>query len=191
VINILAFAGSTRTGSFNKKLVKIAAQGAEKAGAIVTVIDLLDFPMPLFSEDIESETGIPEAARNLKKLMIASQGFLIASPEYNSAFSPVLKNAIDWVSRVEKEDEPPLQAFKGKFAALMAASPGPLGGIRGLVMVRMLLANIGVTVLPDQQTIRNAYKAFNDEGSLIDDKKQDLILNLGKELAVTLFKMTA
>jgi NAD(P)H-dependent FMN reductase len=171
--------------------VKIAAQGAEKAGAIVTVIDLLDFPMPLFSEDIESETGIPEAARNLKKLMIASQGFLIASPEYNSAFSPVLKNAIDWVSRVEKEDEPPLQAFKGKFAALMAASPGPLGGIRGLVMVRMLLANIGVTVLPDQQTIRNAYKAFNDEGSLIDDKKQDLILNLGKELAVTLFKMTA
>lgn len=191
MINILAFAGSTRTGSFNKKLVKIAAQGAEKAGAIVTVIDLLDFPMPLFSEDIESETGIPEAARNLKKLMIASQGFLIASPEYNSAFSPVLKNAIDWVSRVEKEDEPPLQAFKGKFAALMAASPGPLGGIRGLVMVRMLLANIGVTVLPDQQTIRNAYKAFNDEGSLIDDKKQDLILNLGKELAVTLFKMTA
>src|SRR6266446_5332539 len=96
---ILAFAGSTRAASFNKRLVRIAARGAEAAGAEVTVIDLRDLPLPLFDQDQEAAEGPPENAKRLKALMVASDGFLIASPEYNSSISAVLKNTIDWASR--------------------------------------------------------------------------------------------
>lgn len=186
---ILAFAGSSRKESFNKKLVKIAALGAREAGAVVTMIDLADYTMPLFNQDLENEQGMPENARKFKKLMIEHDAFIIASPEYNSAFSPLLKNVIDWASRAESDDEPPLVAYQGKMATIMAASPGALGGLRGLVFLRMLLANIGVTVLPDQQAIRQAYKAFNDDGSLIDDKKQKSVLGLGSQLAISVDKL--
>ena len=96
---ILAFAGSARKDSLNKKLLKIAAAGAQTAGADVTLVDLADFELPLFNQDLESEQGMPEKAGEFKRLMIAHDGFLIASPEYNSAFSPLLKNTIDWASR--------------------------------------------------------------------------------------------
>ena len=126
---ILAFAGSTRRESFNKKLVAIAAQGAREAGAEVTLIDLKDFPLPLFDQDLEAEQGMPEIGKKLKKLFIDHDGLLIASPEYNSSFPAVLKNAIDWVSR-PAPGEPSLVAFRGKVATLMSASPGALGGLR-------------------------------------------------------------
>ena len=180
---ILAFAGSSRKDSFNKKLLAIAALGAQEAGANVTLVDLADYPMPLFNQDIETAKGIPENALKFKKLLIDHDAFIIASPEYNSAFSPLLKNTIDWASRAESDEEPPLVAYHGKLAVIMAASPGALGGLRGLVFLRMLLANIGVTVLPDQQSIGQAYKAFHDNGSLIDDRKQKIVLGLGQKLA--------
>src|SRR5271156_3839779 len=110
---ILAFAGSLRRDSFNKKLVSIAAQGAKKAGAEVTIVDLKDFPLPLFDQDFEAEQGIPDMGKKLKKLFIDHDGLLIASPEYNSSMTGVLKNAIDWVSR-PGPGEPPLVAFQGK-----------------------------------------------------------------------------
>ncbi|WP_245598785.1 NADPH-dependent FMN reductase [Methylomicrobium lacus] len=179
---ILAFSGSARKNSFNQRLVKIAAQGAEQAGAEVTVINLADFPMPIFNQDDEAEHGIPDAARAFKNLLIEHDGFLIASPEYNSAFSPLLKNAIDWASRREG-DEAPLLAYRGKVAAIMAASPGALGGLRGLVFLRLLLSNIGVTVLPEQQAIVQADKALHPDGYLNDAQLQAAVLNLGARLA--------
>ena len=177
---ILAFAGSARKDSLNKKLLKIAAAGAAAAGAEVTLVDLADFAMPLFNQDLESEQGMPEKAGEFKKLMSAHDGFLIASPEYNGAFSPLLKNTIDWASRSESDDEPPLVAYRGKTAAIMATSPGGLGGMRGMVMLRMLLGNLGVMVLPDQQAVPNGFKVFNDDGSMNDGKLEKRIRTLGE-----------
>lgn len=186
---ILAFAGSSRKGSINKKIVAIAANAAEKHGAKVTLIDLADFPMPLYNQDLENEHGMPERAHDFKQLLIEHDGFLIASPEYNSAFSPLLKNVIDWASRTETENELPLLAYKGKYASIMAASPGALGGIRGLVFLRMLLANIGITVLPGQQAIPHAFKAITKDGTLSDSQQQLAIENLGIDLLQVLNKM--
>ena len=179
---ILAFAGSSRKNSFNRKLLMIAANGAEKAGANVTVIDLADYPMPIFNQDLESEQGMPEKADEFKSLLIEHDGFIIASPEYNSAFSPLLKNVIDWASRPESKDEPPLVAYNGKVAVIMAASPGTSGGLRGLVFLRMLLGNIGVTVIPDQIAVPQAMKAFAEDGSLIDERRQQAVVDLGAKL---------
>ncbi|MGI0008244.1 MAG: NADPH-dependent FMN reductase, partial [Nitrosopumilaceae archaeon] len=153
---ILAFAGSTRTDSFNKKLIKIATNGARDAGAEVTVIDLHDFPMPVYDGDLEQRDGLPATARKLKDLMLSHQGFLISSPEYNSSISGVLKNTIDWTSR-QSQGEIPLACFKNKVAGLMSASPGGLGGLRGLVHVRAILENIGVLVIPEQIAVAKAH----------------------------------
>jgi len=172
--------------------VKIAADGAREAGADVTLISLREFPMPLFDEDFESENGKPEKAKELKQLMIEHDGFLISCPEYNSSISAVLKNAIDWVSRPDEGDAPGgLAAFQGKVVSLMSASPGGLGGLRGLVHVRAILGNIGCIVLPDQVAVSAAFKAFNDDGSLADEKKHQRIAQLGKSLAQTLEKLRA
>lgn len=180
---LLAFAGSSRKGSFNKRLVRIAAAGARQAGAEVTLVDLGDYPMPIFNEDLESDRGMPEKAREFKNLMVEHDGFLIASPEYNSSYSPLLKNAIDWASRSESESEAPLSAFRGKTAVLMAASPGGYGGIRGLAVLRMLLANLGVILLPDQVAVPFASRAFLENGSLADEKQQETVIKLGVSLA--------
>jgi len=185
---ILAFSGSARKDSYNQKLVKIAAVGAEKAGAEVTLINLADFPMPIFNQDLESASGLPAEARAFKNLLIEHDGFLIASPEYNSAFSPLLKNAIDWATRREG-DEAPLLAYKGKVAAIMSASPGVLGGLRGLVFLRLVLSNIGVTVLANQQAVPGAAQAFDAEGALLDPQMQGNIVNIGVELSETLRKL--
>jgi len=166
---ILCFAGSLRRDSLNKKLVKQAAAIAEKLGAEITCIDLKDYPMPFYDGDVEAESGLPENALKIKQLMKSHDAFLIASPEYNSSISGVLKNTIDWASRPEK-DEKPLACFSGKVAALMAASPGPFGGMRGLVILRMLLSNIGVVVVPEQLAIGKANDAFDQEGKLTDEK---------------------
>jgi chromate reductase, NAD(P)H dehydrogenase (quinone) len=187
---ILALAGSTRKESYNKRLLQIAVQGARDAGADVTVVDLRDFPLPLFDQDLEQAQGQPENSTKLKALMVGHDGFLIASPEYNSSITAVLKNAIDWVSR-PVPGEPNLVAFKGKAAALMSASPGALGGLRGLVHVRSILGNIGVLVLPDQVSVPRAPEAFDDTGALRDAKQQDAIKNLGASLAALLTKVRA
>jgi NAD(P)H-dependent FMN reductase len=187
---LLAFAGSTRAESYNKKLVKIAAAGAQAAGAEVTYLDLRDIPMPLFDEDLEVQEGIHPNARKLKELMLAHQGLLIASPEYNSSISGVLKNAIDWVSRPEP-GEALLACFVDKVAAIMSASPGSLGGLRGLVHVRSILENIKVIVLPDQIAVPKAYNAFNSDSTLKDTKQQAAVEKLGSNVATVLTKLRA
>ena len=185
VPKILAFAGSTRTDSFNKKLVRIAAEGARKAGAEVTVLDLRDYPLPLYDGDLEQREGLPANARKLKDLFLAHQGLMIASPEYNSSISAVLKNAIDWVSR-PVPGEPPLGCFIDKVAALMSASTRALGGLRGLVTVRSILGNIRVIVLPDQVAVAKAHEAFAPDGSLKDPQQQAAVEQLGRNLAQVL-----
>jgi NAD(P)H-dependent FMN reductase len=179
---ILAFAGSLRTESYNKKLIKIAVAGARAAGADVTLIDLRDYPLPIFDEDLEKRDGLPENAKKLKELFLAHDGLLLSCPEYNSSITGVLKNTIDWVSR-PVAGRPYLGEYAGKVAALMSASPGALGGLRGLVHVRAILGNIGVLVLPDQLSIPKANDAFNADGSLKDAKQQAGIEGLGKKLA--------
>jgi NAD(P)H-dependent FMN reductase len=187
---ILAFAGSTRSESYNKKLVALAADAARLAGGNVTMIDLRDLPLPLFDEDLESASGLPENAKKLKTLMRAHDGFLISSPEYNSSITGVLKNVIDWASRPESDDEPPLVAYRGKVAALFSASPGGLGGLRGLVHVRSILGNIGVLVLPDQVAISAAYEAF-ENGKLKDARKSRQVADLAASWVETIKKLKA
>jgi NAD(P)H-dependent FMN reductase len=179
---IIAFAGSLRAGSFNKKLLAVAAEAARAAGAEVTVVDLRGLALPLFDQDLEDAGGLPEGAKKFKALLRASDGFLIASAEYNSSITAALKNAIDWASRAETDDEPPLVAFRGKAAALLAASPGALGGLRGLVTVRSVLGNIGVLVLPDQVAVPAAHEAFDEAGQLKDERKAKQIASLAKGL---------
>jgi len=185
---ILAFAGSTRTDSYNKKLVKISSTGVIDAGADVTVIDLRDFPMPIYDGDLEQKDGLPSNARKLKDIMLAHQGFLISSPEYNSSISAVFKNTIDWTSR-QSEGEIPLACFKNKVAGIMSASPGMLGGLRGLVHVRSILGNIGVIVLPDQVTVAKSHEAFNEDGTLKDKKQEDQVKKIGANVAKILLKL--
>ena len=181
IIRIVAFAGALRSGSFNKKLIRIAAAGARGAGAEVTEIDLRDIPMPLYDGDVEREHGLPPNAKVFKRLLIEHHGFLISSPEYNSAISGVLKNAIDWASRPEA-NEPSLVAFKGKVAGLVSASPGHLGGVRGLAVLRSILSNIGVIVIPTQMAISRANDAFEPNGELKDERQQAAVASVGAEV---------
>lgn len=187
-VKVLAFAGSLRKDSYNKKLVKLAAAGARAAGAEVTYVDLADLPMPIFDEDLERSEGMPPNARKFKELLISHQAMLISSPEYNSSISAALKNAIDWASRPEP-NEPPLVAFAGKVAGLMAASPGALGGLRGLVTVRSILGNIQVLVVPDQVAINTAHEQFSADGSLKDAKKQQQVEAIGKKVVMVAGKL--
>ncbi len=186
---ILAFAGSSRIDSFNKKLVKIAIEGASQAGAEVRYVDLLDYPMPLFNEDLEKQEGLPPKVLEFKHLLREHQGFLISCPEYNGSITPLLKNAIDWASRPEL-NEKPLSCFQGKVAALLATSPGGLGGIRGLVHVRAILEGIGVFVIPEQKAIPHATQAFDELGQLKDERQAQGILAIAKKLTEVTAKLS-
>ncbi len=189
-VRILCFAGSTRTDSFNKKLAKLAAAAAVDCGAEVTLIDLRDFPLPLFDEDLEATSGMPEQATRLKQLFLSHNGLIVCSPEYNSSVSAVLKNAIDWVSR-RSPGEPMKAAFLGKVAGLLSASPGALGGLRGLVHLRSILQNIGILVMPDQYALVNAHQAFGPEGQLTDANQQKTIVGQMQSLVRTIERLNA
>jgi len=171
---ILAFAGSTREGSYNKKLLTVVINALAAHEVEVTRLDLRDIPMPLYDGDLEDSDGIPENGWEFRKLLKAHHGFIMACPEYNSSITGVLKNAIDWASRPVSE-EPPLVCFKGKIVSLLSASPGGLGGLRGLVHVRSILGNIGSIVLPDQLAVSQANKAFTDDGTLIEEFHQKAV----------------
>jgi len=178
---MLVFAGSTRSASTNKKLARLAASEAEAAGGKVTLIDLREFPMPLYDGDLEAASGIPAEGLRFKALLKEHQGLLIASPEYNSSITGVLKNAIDWASRPEP-GEPSLIAFKRKVALIMSASPGGLGGLRGLVHLRSILGNIDVLVLPEQIAISKAHESFAEDGSLKDPRQAEAVRKMTQRL---------
>ncbi len=163
-MNVLIFAGSSREGSYNKKLATEAAGIARQLGAKVTTIDLRDFSMPFYDADLESK-GMPRNATRLRDLMIASDAVVIASPEYNGSLPAVLKNALDWASRSE-DSGASRSAFKGKKFAIMSASPGRLGGARALGHLRALIEEIGGEVIAKQVAVPAAYEAFNEQGLL-------------------------
>jgi NAD(P)H-dependent FMN reductase len=184
-VRILAFAGSTRTESWNRKLIRIGADAAHAAGALVTLIDLRDYPLPLYDGDLEAKDGLPENARTLKALFLGHAGLLISSPEYNSSIPGVLKNALDWVSR-PAPGEAPLACYAGKVAGLLSASTGALGGLRGLVHLRAMLGNIKVLVIPEQFSLPKADSALNADGSLKDAKQQASVETVSKALVALL-----
>jgi len=185
---ILAFAGSARAGSWNKKLIAVAAAATRAAGGDVTLVDLRDFPLPLYDGDCESELGLPEHAKRMKALFLAHDALLLACPEYNSSITPLMKNTIDWVSR-PAPGEGGLACFVGKTAALVSASPGALGGLRGLVHVRLILGSIGVLALPTQVAVPKANEAFDADGKLKDAKLQASMERMAKELVTTTSKL--
>jgi len=180
VPKLLALSGSARRASLNRAVLSTAAIAASGAGASLTVVDLNDFPLPLFNQDLEDSEGLPEPAKRLKNLFRGADGFLLASPEHNSSYSALLKNTIDWCSRAESDDEPPLAAFAGKSALLLAASPGPLGGLRGLFALRELLQNLRVTVYPEILAVRSAHELI-ENGAVTDAKWAARIGDLARD----------
>lgn len=188
LVRVLAFAGSARRDSLNKKLAREAARLAREAGAAATFVDLDEYPMPLYHGDLEAASGMPEHARRLRELFLEHDALLIASPENNSSMTALLKNTIDWLSR----DLPGggaqasgLAPWKGKVAGLMAASPGVFGGIRALPHLRQVLASLGVTVLGPQVAVARAHEAFGADGRLVDERSAAAVRALALAVAET------
>ena len=163
---ILAFSGSIRRDSWNRRLIGVAADAARAAGGAVTLLDLADYPLPLYDGDLEARDGLPANAQRLKALFKEHDAFLIASPEYNSSIPPLLKNTIDWVSR-EWQGESGLVPYQNKVAALLAASPGQFGGMRMMPHLRQVLNTLGVLVLPGQFSLPHADQAFDPENGML------------------------
>jgi len=180
-LNILVFAGSARGGSLNKKLARVAAESVRAVGANATFIDLDDYPIPLYNGDLEAREGLPPNARRLKDLFIAHQALFIVSPENNASVSALLKNTLDWISRADG-DESGLLPYQGKVAAIAGASPGALGGLRGLTHLRAILQTLKVLVLSEQFALGRAHEAFAEDGSLKDAKQQAALAALAKRL---------
>lgn len=174
---LLAFAGSTRQDSWSATLLRQAVHKAQALQADVEVVDLRHFPLPVFDADLERQEGVPPLARRLRGLMQHSAGFLIASPEYNGAVSPLLKNVLDWTSRPAPGEDEKLP-FRGKPAALMSASPGGFGGFRGLMSLNSILSSLGMLVQPEYVIIGNAPQAFDAEGRLVQQRQLDALATL-------------
>jgi NAD(P)H-dependent FMN reductase len=180
---ILVFAGSIRTGSHNARLAALAVKELMLAGADVTRISLADYPMPIYDGDLEVSSGPPENARKLKQLMMTHQGVFIASPEYNASITPLLKNTIDWISRVRDRGEPPLAAYKNRVFAIGGASEGPYGALRSLMALRQSLElGCGALVIPDQITVIHAHEAFDEMDNLKEERAANLLRRIAQRL---------
>lgn len=185
---VLAFAGSLRRESLNRRLIHYAASRFEAAGADVTLLDLGEYPLPIFNQDEEAEQGSPPGLPELKNLFETHDGLAIACPEYNSSITPLLKNTLDWLSRTHG-DETPVRAYRGKTAALFSASAGRLGGMRGLLHVRAVLNTLGVLVLPDQLAVAAAHQAFDGNGDLRTESYRDNTDRIARKLVDTLRRL--
>jgi chromate reductase, NAD(P)H dehydrogenase (quinone) len=180
---ILVFAGSIRTGSFNARLAALATKELLLAGADVTRISLGDYPMPIYDGDLEAASGPPGNAVRLKQLMTAHQGVFIASPEYNASITPLLKNTLDWISRVRDRGEPPLVAYKNRVFAIGGASDGPYGALRSLMALRQSLElGCGALVIPDQITVIRASEAFDEMDNLKDERAAGVLKRIAQRL---------
>jgi len=167
---ILVFAGSTRTGSYNARLAALAAKELALLNVEVTRISLLDYPLPLYQGDLEATAGVPANAEKLKRLFGIHHGVFIASPEYNASITPLLKNTIDWISRVREPPEAPLAAYQNRVFALGAASNGQFGGYRSLIALRHVLElGCGAMVLPEQIAVSGAATAFDELDNLREE----------------------
>jgi len=184
---ILVLSGSIRTGSHNSRLAALAAKALTRAAADVTLVSLADYPLPLYHGDLEASAGPPENAAKLKRLFGAHHGIFITSPEYNASITPLLKNTIDWITRVREPKEPPLAAFRDRAFAIAAASNGTYGGMRSLMALRHVLElGCGALVIPEQIAIRQVGQAFDEMDNLKDEqmgKLFDVVLQRLVEMA--------
>jgi len=161
-LKILVIPGSLRTGSLNARLAAVAAYELAQLGAEVSRISLADFPLPIYDGDLQTKSGVPKNAVNLKRMMSAHHGVLIVAPEYNSSVPPLVKNTIDWVSRVQDAQEARGEVFRGRAFAIAAASEGRLGGTRSLAALRLILTACQATVIPNQLALSFASSAYDD-----------------------------
>ena len=183
-IRILAFSGSARRESLNKKLLAVAVMAVRAAGGEVTLVDLTDLPLPLYHGDLEDAEGLPANAVKLIELIKSHPALLIASPEYNSMFTPLLKNTIDWCTRGD------VNPFVGKVAAVVSASPGQFGGVRSMKLAQQLLLQLGCHVVPAQCFLPKAHEAFDDNGALKEARKQKAVETLAQQLVLTAAKLS-
>lgn len=173
---ILVLPGSNRAGSHNVKLAALAAKALTLLDVEVTRISLADYPLPLYDADSDARSGQPDSAIKLKHMIMAHQGIFIASPEYSASVSPLLKNAIDWVSRVRERGDPTYAAFKGRVFAISSASPTATGGLRSLMALRQILElGCGALVIPEQVAIQNAEQAFDDNDNIAETRTANLL----------------
>jgi NAD(P)H-dependent FMN reductase len=187
---ILVFAGSIRTGSHNARLAALAAKELALIGANVTRVSLEDYPMPIYDGDNEAASGVPSNARNLKQMLEAHRGVFIASPEYNASITPLLKNTIDWISRVREHGEPPLAVFKDRAFALGGASDSAYGAMRSLMALRQVLElGCGALVIPEQITVFRASEAFDDMDNLKEERTAASLKRVLQRLADTAREM--
>jgi NAD(P)H-dependent FMN reductase len=185
MVRLLCFAGSTRAGSYNKKLARLAQRIASANGVEGVFVDLADYPMPLYNGDLEAEEGPPQKAKEFKALLGEYQGVFIASPEYNSSVTPLLKNTLDWVTRVRAKGESGLEVYRSRVFAISGASPGYYGAMRSLLHLRQILeVGIGAHVIPQQLALPRANDAFEEDGSLKDRGHQDMLKNVVEKLAI-------
>jgi chromate reductase, NAD(P)H dehydrogenase (quinone) len=181
---ILVFSGSIRTGSFNAQLAALAVKELALLNVDVTRLSLVDYPLPIYNGDLESEQGVPGNAIKLKRMFDLHHGVFIASPEYNASMAPLLKNTLDWVSRVREPPEPPLAAYRNRVFALGAASNGPYGGFRSLMALRQVLElGCGALVLPDQIAVNAAASAFDDMDNLREERNAERLRGVLAALA--------
>jgi NAD(P)H-dependent FMN reductase len=187
---ILVFAGSIRSASFNARLAALAAKELALAGADVTRISLEDYPLPIYNGDDEVHSAAPGNARKLKDMMAAHRGIFVASPEYNASVTPLLKNAIDWISRVRERGELPLAVFKGRAFALGGASDSPYGALRSLMALRQILElGCGALVIPEQITVFHASEAFDEMDNLKDERAAGTLRRVAARLIETAREM--
>ncbi|MCC5856402.1 MAG: NAD(P)H-dependent oxidoreductase [Idiomarina sp.] len=179
-LKVLAFAGSLRKASFNRKLLAVAAQAAQEEGAEVRLIDLNSYALPIYNGDIE-DAGMPENVRKLQDLMREHDALMIVSPEYNGSLTAAVKNTLDWISRPQADGSSGGALFKGKRAVILSASPGAAGGLRGLIVLRDALAKLGLWVAPSQFALGQANEAFSDNGQLKDSKTLERVKGVIRE----------
>ena len=187
IAKVLAFSGSTRKESWNRKVLEVAVAGARDAGADVTVVNLDDYPMPIYHADWHAAHGPPTGMLEVRKLMMAANGLLIASPEYNTSITPLLKNTIDWLSQ-DVNGESGNAPFEGKVGGLMGASNGGFGTIRALPHVSYILSNLGVFMLP-VVAVPGVARTFDDAGNMTNERAKKMLSSLGARLAQSIVKL--
>lgn len=171
VLKILVIPGSMRSGSFNVRLAAAITKELVQSEADATRISLGDFPLPIYDGDLEATQGVPQSAVDLKRMIGVHHGVVIVTPEYNASTPPLLKNAIDWVSRVRERGEQPLSVFHRRVFAVASASEGKFGGLRALMALRQVLAlGCGAMVIPQQMALSGADQAFDDMDGLKDER---------------------
>lgn len=179
---ILVFAGSLRTGAYSIKTADAATKELAEQGADLTRISLGDYPLPLMDQNLEKEKGIPENAMKLGRLIAAHDGFLIASPEYNASIPPLVKNTIDWVSRIRNDGGRPFSPYRGKVAALCSSSEGNFGGMRCLYHLRAVLMNCQVEIITPQCSVSRAHEAFDENGDFTEERLRKMMQNVCRTL---------